>query len=342
MTIATNLLTAFALCFLAQPSMDAIPTATPEKRLASQVTAEIRMPRTIIPVGQEAYVEFVIQNKTDQPVKLTVPGALEGKARPDYGMGLPLEHVFSGVHFRGLEVASETNPRMGDRVTRRPEFPVPPVTIAPFASIGLRFDVARFYPGLHQTGTYLLEWRPYGGALEAEPIILKVVQYKQVILDTNYGTLAMHLLYDRAPAHAENFLALIQKRFYNGLTFHSVYPGQFILGGCPNNDGTGKRADGVCLPPEFNDTPFDLGTVGMALIESDVSSASCQFFICLGRQPGWDGRYTAFAQISGPESLETLRKLGAVEVGEDHQPKTPLKIKSLTAIDVPYTPRQPR
>ncbi len=310
--------------------------------LSNSIRVELRAPRTTVPVGSEVIVEFVVQNLTDEPVSLTVPGALEGQERVDLGMGLPLEHVFSGEYYRGLEVASEMNPRLGDRVMRRPTYPVPPITLAPFSSVGLRFDVARFYPGLHQSGIYRLHWRPYGGAVETAPLIIEVVQYKQVVMETEHGPLTVHLLYDKAPRHVANFLELVERRFYNGKTFHTIYPNQFLLGGCPEGTGTGKRPDGLCLLPEFNDTPFDLGTVGMALIESDVNSASCQFFICLSRQPAWDGRYTAFARVQGPTSLATLRRLGSTAVDQEHRPPQPLVIKSMSAVDAPYAWRQGR
>jgi cyclophilin family peptidyl-prolyl cis-trans isomerase len=29
----------------------------------------------------------------------------------------------------------------------------------------------------------------------------------------------------------------------------------------------------------------------------DANSGSCQFFICLARNPGWDSQYTAFAEV---------------------------------------------
>lgn len=308
--------------------------------LASKVHAAIRTPRVIVPVGGEVIVEFTVTNLTDKPVKLTVPGTRE--AREMDAMGLPLEHVFSGVNYRALSIVSESNPRMGDRIMRKPDYPVPPVTLAPFGSIGLRFDVARFYPGLHQAGLYELQWRPYFGALNSEPLLIEVVQYKQAVMETNHGSLVIDLFYDKAPTHVTNFLELTEQRFYNGKTFHAVHPSQFIIGGCPNNDGTGKRPDGVCIPPEFNDTPFELGTVGMAIIESDPTSASCQFFICLSRQPAWDGRYTAFGKVRGPESLATLRKLGSVEVDDERRPVNPLIIKSISTISAPHAASRSR
>jgi cyclophilin family peptidyl-prolyl cis-trans isomerase len=307
--------------------------------MVNSVRAELRAPRTVVPVGSPVIVEFSLQNVTDEPVKLMVPGALVGKERIDMGMGLPLEHVYSGAGFHGLDVVSETNPMLGDRSARKPEYPVPPVTLAPFATIGLRFDVARFYPAMHQAGTFQLTWRPYGGALTTNTLTIQVVQYKQVIIETELGSMTMQLFYDKAPRHVANFLELIDKRFYNGKTFHLVVPNQFILGGCPVGDGTGKRADGVTLSPEFNDTPFELGTVAMALVEGDPNSGSAQFFICLSRTPAWDGRYTAFGQVIGASSVVTLRKIGQVELDETRRPRRPVIIRSVTAVDMAFAGR---
>lgn len=310
-----------------------------EEPIANVVRVQIRAEKTLVPVGSPVYVEFIIQNRTNSSVTLGVPGALKAKETYEHGMGLPLEHVFSGSNFRGLEIVAENNPEMGHRVTRKPQYPVPQITLAPFGMVGLRFDVARFYPGLHQSGTYELRWKPYAGAVEAPPVLIRVVSFKQALIETNYGNMLMTLLYDQAPRHVENFIELSRQRFYNNKTFHLVYPNHFILGGCPNGDGTGKRPDGVTLPPEFSDVPFELGTVGMALIHGDENSASCQFFICLGRQPGWDRKYTAFGRIQGPESLETLRKLGEVTTDGERRPKEPIRIKSVTISDIPFVPR---
>ena len=316
-----------------------LPGILSDTGLVNSVRAELRAPKTLLPVGSPVIVEFALQNTTDEPVKLTVPGALTGKERIDIGMGLPLEHVYSGLNFRGLDIMTENNPTMGERVTRKPEFPIPPITLAPFGTIGLRFDVARFYPGLHQAGSFQLTWRPYAGALVSNTLSIQIVQYKQVTLETDIGSMTIQLLYDKAPRHVANFLELVERRFYNGKTFHIVYPNQFVLGGCPIGDGTGKRPDGITLPTEFNDTAFELGTLGMALIEGDPNSASSQFFICLSRQPAWDGRYTAFAQITGPQSVATLRRLGQVEIDDNHRPRKQLLIKSMTAMDAIFTPR---
>ena len=42
-----------------------------------------------------------------------------------------------------------------------------------------------------------------------------------------------------APNTVNNFISLIKKGFYNGLTFHRVIYGFMLQGGCPNGTGTG-------------------------------------------------------------------------------------------------------
>ncbi len=318
--------------FVGQPATDAAQPATPggELPLSGRVRAVLRADQTTVPAGGAVVIEFVVQNLTGETVDLRVPAALASKQPYDYGMGLPLEHVFSGQRFRGLDVASELNPQMGERVVRKPQYPVPVVRLAPYATIGLRFDVTRFYPAMHQAGTYVIQWRPYGGELDSGPLTIRVITYKEAVIDTDLGKMRMQLLYDKAPAHVENFIELADQRFYNNRLVHTVFPGQFILTGCPNDNGTGKRPDGKTLAPEFNDTPFELGTVAMALVDGNPQSGSSQFFVCLTRLPAWDGQYTAFGKIVGPESLDVLRRIGGVAVNDEMRPRQPVRIRSVT------------
>ena len=55
-----------------------------------------------------------------------------------------------------------------------------------------------------------------------------------------------------APNTVKNFVSLVKKGFYDGLTFHRVISGFMIQGGCP--DGTGMvygtcNASGFCGKP---------------------------------------------------------------------------------------------
>lgn len=123
----------------------------------------------------------------------------------------------------------------------------------------------------------------------------------------DYGKIIVELYPNVAPQMVERFKTLARAGFYDGTTFHRVEPPTpvnpgVIQGGDPNskdddpdNDGMGQ-SDYDDLPSEFSDLPYELGTVGAAR-SGAPDSANCQFFISLGRNAGWDGRYTAFGRV---------------------------------------------
>ena len=86
-----------------------------------------------------------------------------------------------------------------------------------------------------------------------------------------------------APNTVKNFVSLVKKGFYDGLTFHRIMDGFMIQGGDPNGDGTGGSEENI--KGEFsnngvdNDISHTRGTISMARA-SDPDSASSQFFIC--------------------------------------------------------------
>ena len=51
------------------------------------------------------------------------------------------------------------------------------------------------------------------------------------------GVIKAELYPEIAPITVENFVSLIEKGFYNGLTFHRNIPGFVIQGGCPLGNG---------------------------------------------------------------------------------------------------------
>src|SRR5262249_26802047 len=142
-------------------------TPTGQRPLSSLVEVEIRPDRTRFPINSPISLEFIVRNITSEPVELEVPmGIMSGRVPPGLpltGAGLPLEHVFSGDNFRALSVAVEGDPYLGDRVFMPPSRSIPTIVLAPFAQIGLKYDITRNYPTLLREGRYELRWKPYGG-----------------------------------------------------------------------------------------------------------------------------------------------------------------------------------
>jgi cyclophilin family peptidyl-prolyl cis-trans isomerase len=144
----------------------------------------------------------------------------------------------------------------------------------------------------------------------------------RVIMETSMGKIVLELFPDAAPNHVKNFLDLVNKGFYNGLTFHRVARDFVIQGGSP--DGSPAGHAGYTIPAEFSNLHHMPGTLAMAR-GADPNSASSQFYICLAQLPDLDGKYTIFGQTV--EGMDVVRKIGNVETEESSdKPVKPVTI----------------
>lgn len=126
----------------------------------------------------------------------------------------------------------------------------------------------------------------------------------------DYGIIQLELDPTAAPITVENFLKLVNERFYDGLTFHRIIPGFMIQGGDPNGNGTGGSPD--TIKGEFasngvdNPIKHERGVISMARA-MDPNSASSQFFIMHEVSPHLDGEYAAFGHVtSGIEVVDAI------------------------------------
>ncbi len=298
------------------------------------VRATMRSDMPVVQAGSPIWVEFGLHNLTDRELTLRVPEASTDETAEPV-MGLPLGHVFSGRGFSAVTIEDGYGERFDSQTGLRPRGVIPAIRLAPRGGATVGVDLTRHYESLQRPGRYRLTWKPYGGLLVSEPLFVTVLAERQAVILTDFGKMTIRFYYDKAPAHVQNFIELIEQRFYDNLTFHRVIPGGLIQGGDPRGDGHGIRKDGRRLKAEFSNIPFELGTVGMARSPRDPDSASCQFFICLGRQPSFDGQQTAFGYLAGDESFETLSKLAAVPTGEKDRPRQPVFIRTISLENVP-------
>jgi len=125
-----------------------------------------------------------------------------------------------------------------------------------------------------------------------------------IILHTTKGDIKYKFYSKDAPKTVHRIVELIQKGFYNGLTFHRVVPGFVIQGGDPYGNGTG--GSGQHLDAEFNNRRHIQGTVAMARA-ADPNSADSQFYISLGTHPHLDHNYTVFGQVVA--GLDVAKKI---------------------------------
>jgi peptidyl-prolyl cis-trans isomerase B (cyclophilin B) len=119
----------------------------------------------------------------------------------------------------------------------------------------------------------------------------------KAIIKTDKGDMTLELYEKDAPKTVENFTTLINKGYYNGLTFHRVLPDFVIQGGCP--DGTGAGGPGYSIDCELGgeNQYHDKGVLSMA--HAGRNTGGSQFFICHSRNntAHLDGNHTCFGKV---------------------------------------------
>ena len=159
------------------------------------------------------------------------------------------------------------------------------------------------------------------------------------VLQTSLGTMVFRFFEAEAPQTAKQFQRLVHDGFYNGKDFYRVVKGHVIQAG-----GGGAQK----LPPEFNNRPHLVGTVGLGR-DDDINSGDSEFYICVAPRPHLDGRYTVFGQLIA--GYDVLEKISNVEVDEKwesadkklamHKPKKPVLIEKAWIEERDLSPKIP-
>lgn len=144
-------------------------------------------------------------------------------------------------------------------------------------------------------------------------------------------TIRLELYPDIAPISVNNFISLINKKFYDGLIFHRVIKGFMIQGGCP--EGTGMGGPGYSIKGEFaqngveNPLKHTEGVLSMAR-SMNPDSAGSQFFIMHKTSPHLDGAYAAFGKVI--EGMEIVNKIAETRTDFSDRPLEPQVMESVT------------
>ena len=136
------------------------------------------------------------------------------------------------------------------------------------------------------------------------------------------NTMTAELYPEFAPKTVENFVGLINKKFYDGIIFHRVIEGFMIQGGDPT--GTGMGGSGENIEGEFksnghpeNTLKHARGVLSMARAMSP-NSASSQFFIMHKDAPHLDKQYAAFGRVI--EGMDEVDRIAEVKTAWGDKP----------------------
>jgi cyclophilin family peptidyl-prolyl cis-trans isomerase/HEAT repeat protein len=112
------------------------------------------------------------------------------------------------------------------------------------------------------------------------------------------GPIEIELIGPDAPLTVDNFLRLVDRRFFDRNRWHRVVPNFVVQDGDPRGDGFGSP--GGAIRDEVNRNRYDAPMLGMALSGPDTGMS--QWFINLSAQPHLDGTYTVFGKVVGGTS----------------------------------------
>lgn len=178
----------------------------------------------------------------------------------------------------------------------------------------------------------------------------------------DYGTVKIRLFAEECPKAVENFLGLVEKKYYDELIFHRVVKDFVIQGGDPKGTGTGgdsiwgtgfqqEISPKLChfngalayavASDKLNKSQFYIVT-GDKVTEQTFQQLSAygktysdqvkQMYYEHGGQPFLDGDYTVFGQVI--EGLDLCQKIDDVAVdSQTSKPKEQVTIESMKVVE---------
>lgn len=146
-----------------------------------------------------------------------------------------------------------------------------------------------------------------------------------IVMETTQGIVEIDLWPDVAPKACDNFIQLVEKKYYDGLIFHRVIKNFMIQGGDPTGTGAGgssvwgKNFSDECAPQVKFDKP---GLLAMA--NRGPNTNGSQFFITTVSTPWLNMRHTIFGQVV--KGMEIIAKIENSPCGPQDRPIETQKI----------------
>jgi peptidyl-prolyl cis-trans isomerase B (cyclophilin B) len=167
--------------------------------------------------------------------------------------------------------------------------------------------------------------------LKAPTLRLDPAKTYTVTVVTNCGSFAIALDVRQSPKTSASFDWLVQRDFYDDLTFHRVAAGFVIQGGDPQGDGSGGPGYTVVEAPPKG-TRYVEGDVAMAKTQTQPFGASgSQFFIVLPADAGLPPQYALLGKVvSGLAVVEAIGRLPTQPAGDGYP--TPAVVMSKVTV----------
>jgi len=146
-----------------------------------------------------------------------------------------------------------------------------------------------------------------------------------VVLETNMGNIELTLMPEVAPKACENFIGLVNKHYYDGVTFHRVIKSFMLQCGDPTGTGAGgesiwgKNFADECKASLKFDKP---GLLAMA--NRGPNTNGSQFFITTVATPWLNMKHTIFGAVTA--GYEIVQKIEAAKTDARDKPVETVRI----------------
>lgn len=147
----------------------------------------------------------------------------------------------------------------------------------------------------------------------------------RVNIETSKGPILVELYENEAPQTVANFINLVEKKFYDGVSFHRVLAGFMAQGGDPTGNGSGGPGYKIyCECDEPDARQHFRGTLSMA--HSGPDTGGSQFFLTFCSTTHLDGKHTVFGRVV--EGHDVLARLQRRDPSRANPPKADTIVKA--------------
>jgi cyclophilin family peptidyl-prolyl cis-trans isomerase len=141
-----------------------------------------------------------------------------------------------------------------------------------------------------------------------------------ITVETVKGSFTFETYPNEAPKSVEHIIALVKRRFYDGMRVHRQIPGFIAQFGDPNSRdmskkdlwGTGSSFNPVGVGEANPKRTHVTGAVAMAYPGKDPRQADSQLYVMLAPRHSLDGDYTVIGQVIA--GMDVVRKLVVPDV----------------------------
>ena len=155
-----------------------------------------------------------------------------------------------------------------------------------------------------------------------------------VTINTNFGAMTFEIDCDIVPKTANNFIGLIEKKYYDGTVFHRSIGGFMLQGGDPLGTGRGGESLwGGKFEDEFDTRISHDGRGILSMANAGSNTNRSQFFITYGECKHLDMKHAVFGRMIG--GGEVLDLIESVKTDKNDRPKQEVKIFNCLIIENP-------